>query len=248
MGINLTTDREPVCWANVAESTRTRVAFVWKDGQRVAHTDEHGRPITERVPQGAQYGTPIGGLQPAPVRSHVKVLRPEGWLADIRVSQGAAHDPVALGDRSYESYMLDHKGRGEGWIQMGQCPAALAISTDSLGRAMLPVDKIVARDVVLGKEGVPAVPCLPHTVGVRNPPCKHFIAEQEARLKINKAFRPKLEAAFKSDEAKLAEVQNQALTHAMGRMTEVADNMAAVLAEMRPNQKKKGDAKKEGDE
>lgn len=232
----LTTDREAVCWINVADGTRSRVAFVWKDGQRVPNRDEHGRMITERVPQGAQYGTPLGGLTSAPVRSSVKVMRWEGWLSDVRVNQAAAHDATGMGDTSYENYMIGHKGRGEGWVQMGQCPAALALSTDQVGRPLLPQDKIAAPEVVLDGK-----PCLPQMVGVRNPPCRHFVAEQEARLKLNGHLRPKLEAAYRSDEAKLAEAQNASLTGAITKMSEVAENIAAVLVESRtaPTKEKK---------
>ena len=78
------------CWANAAESTRTRAAFKWaridpkwaagrspdeiqRDGwrhrlkpggewYRVRVTSDTGKPLLEKIPQSAQYGTPLAGL------------------------------------------------------------------------------------------------------------------------------------------------------------------------------------------
>lgn len=236
----LNVNQEPVCWANEAPNTRQRHAFKWakgEDGQfrRVQSTNDRGEPLMERIPQGAQYGTPIGGLKPAPIQSHVRVLRHDGTIADVRVNQGAAHDPAATGDTSYQHYMLGLKGRKLGWIRVGQCPAAMALSSDERGPLLrsgaIGVGNwtaIAAPDVV--NDGRP---CPAEMVGRHNPPCRHFVAEQEARLARAKAQSRVDAEIFKTDEAKLLEgqqklaaAQTEVLNTAVTTMTKAVEKLA----------------------
>lgn len=226
-------NKEPVCWANEAPNTRQRHAFKWEKGEdgqwrRVQSRNAQGEALMERIPQGAQFGTPIAGLTPAPIRSHVRVLRHDGVIADVRINQGAAHDSAMYGDTSYEHYMMGLKGRKLGWIRMGQCPAAMALTSDERG-PLLPRSAIAAGDVVLDGK-----PCPAEHVGRNNPPCRHFIAEQEARMKRAKAQGERDAAIFKSDEAKLLEGQQKianeqtaAIGTAIGTMTKAVEALAA---------------------
>ena len=236
----LNVNQEPVCWANEAPNTRTRDAFKWakgEDGQwrRVQSTNDRGEPLKERIPQGAQHGTPIGGLKPAAIRSHVRVLRHDGVIADVRINQSAAHDSTATGDTSYEHYMLGLKGRKLGWVRMGQCPAAMALSSDERGPLMPQGSigvgnwsRIAAPDVVHDGK-----PCRAEMVGRQNPPCHHFVAEHEARMKRAKAQSIVDAEIFKSEEskllegqAKLQEKQTEVLNTAVSTMSRAVEKLA----------------------
>lgn len=235
MSVQLNINREPVCWANDVENgapgSRTRWAYKWakgEDGQwrRVPSLNSHGEHLMERIPQAASIGTPIEGLKAANIRSHVRVLRHDGVIADVRITQGAAHDPVAEGDESYKHYMLGMKGRKLGWIPVGSCPGAMALSVDDRGREALPSGAILARSILDGN------PCLPGQVGIRNPPCRHFVAEWDARLTAaaNRSARD-LEA-FKTDEAKLLEQQAKQQTQNSDNLNRTLDKVADVLGVM----------------
>lgn len=250
---------EPVCWANVAESTRVRDAYKWArvdpawanaqhddtvralgwkhrttkaEGgvwRRVRVLNDAGQPVLEKIPQGAQYGTPATGLRPANVRTYVKVMTGTGDEANIRISNGAAHDNTA--DNSYERYMLGLKGRGEGWIQAGTCPVLVAMSGDLLPH------KIASPEVRAALES--ATPCNFNQLGIRNPPCDHYEAEQIARMTARQVkYEAQVEAA-KSEDAKLLEgqvaVQKQtakALTEAVEKMSTTVTGLAGAVHEI----------------
>ena len=219
---------EPVCWANAegAPATRERAAWKWQDGRRVPSLDETGRHLTERVPQGAQFGMPITGLRQAQLKSHVKVMRYEGDEAFVRISQGAAHDIGT--DNSYERYMLDVKGRGEGWIQAGTCPVAVVVNTPGFGNKVVGYP-IVSAEVRAAIER--GIACNHSTLGIRNPPCPHYLAEQQARWAQRLAQHKRRMEAQKSEEAKLLEGQMAVQERQAIAMTRAVEAMAAKVAE-----------------
>jgi hypothetical protein len=247
---------EPVCWANAAEATRKRDAYKWArvdptwanqqhedtvraqgwkhrspDGiwKRVRVLGDSGQPLVEKIPQGAQFGTPATGLRNANVRTFVKVMTATGDEANIRISQGAAHDNTS--DNSYERYMLGTKGRGEGWIQAGSCPVLLAMNGDLMPH------KIVSPTVRGAFES--AQPCGHHALGLKNPPCVHYEAEQIARLAARQARYEAQILAAKSEETKLLEgqvaVQERtatALTTAVEKMSATVTGLAGAVQEI----------------
>ena len=236
MSVQLNINKEPVCWANDVENgapgSRSRFAYKWEkgtDGQfrRVPSRNSHGEHLMERIPQAAAIGTPIDGLRPAGIRSHVRVLRHDGVIADIRITQGAAHDPVAEGDESYKHYMLGMKGRKLGWIPVGACPGAMALAVDDRGREQLPPSAVLAKEQVLNGK-----PCLPGQVGVRNPPCSHFVAEWDARLAAAQFRMERDVEAFKTDEAKLLEANSRQQAANSDNLNKTLDKVAGVLEVM----------------
>ncbi len=146
----------------------------------------------------------------------------------MRVSQGAGHDIGA--DNSYERYMLDHKGRGEGWIQAGTCPVAVVMNTPHFGNKVAgnPIVSADVREAV--KQGVA---CHHARLGIRNPPCPHYLAEQQARWKQRLAAHLRKTEAQKSEEAKLLEGQVAVQKQSAEAMVEVVKGMAETVREIR---------------
>jgi hypothetical protein len=221
---------EPVCWANAegAPATRERAAWKWQDGVRVPSRDETGRQLTERVPQGAQYGMPITGLRQANLLTSVKVMRYEGDEAFVRVSQGAGHDIGA--DNSYQRYMLDHKGRAEGWLQAGTCPVAVVMNTPGFGSKVSghPIVSAEVREAITASR-----PCNYNTLGIKSPPCPHYLAEQQARWKQRLAGHVRKMDAQKSEDAKLLEGQLAVQKQQAEAMTAAVQGMAETVREIR---------------
>jgi hypothetical protein len=241
---------EPVCWANAAEATRTRDAYKWarvdpawadsvsddliraegwkhrKAGgtwKRVRVLNDAGQPLIEKIPQGAHFGTPATGLRNANVRTFVKVMTATGDEANVRISHGAAHDNT--GDNSYERYMLGIKGRGEGWIQAGSCPVMLAMNAD------VPVHKIVSPEV--RKDIEASRPCNHNMLGIRNPPCPHYEAEQIARLDVRQKRHEAQIAAAKTEEAKLLEGQVAVQERTAAALTDAVKGLVGAVQEIR---------------
>lgn len=244
---------EPVCWANVAESTRTRAAFkwaridpVWMSGKheeivsaegwkhrkhrdqggvwaRVRVLNDAGQPMIDKIPQGAQFGTPATGLRNAGVRTFVKVMMATGDEGNVRIANGAAHDNTS--DNSYERYMLGTKGKGEGWIQAGSCPVLLAMNNDLFPH------KIVSPAVL--KAFHDGHPCAYNMLGIKNPPCPHYELEQEARLeKRQRRHEAQIEAA-KSEEAKLLEGNVATQKETAAALTQAVQGLVGAVKEIR---------------
>jgi hypothetical protein len=240
---------EPVCWANVAASTRVRDAYKWarvdpawaasqhedsvrangwkhrksrEDGgvwRRVRVLSDSGQPLIEKIPQGAQFGTPATGLRNANLRTYVKVMTFTGDEPNVPIVQGAGHDNTA--DNSYERYMLGTKGKGEGWIPAGGCPVLLAMNGD------LQSHKIVSPDVRAAFES--AQPCNHNQLGIRNPPCVHYELEQEARMARRQSRHEAQIAAAKSDDAKLLEGQVAVQERTAKALTTAVETMSATV-------------------
>lgn len=255
---------EAVCWANAAESTRTRAAFKWaridpkwaagrspdeiqRDGwrhrlkpggewYRVRVTSDTGKPLLEKIPQSAQYGTPLTGLTNASLRLFVKVLNKYGDEANVRITQGAGHDVNA--DNSYERYMLGIKGRGEGWIVSGSCPVVSALNGD------LQPHLVVSQSV---RDAIEHAQACPHSrLGMKNPPCPHYEAEQDARWARRDEDYQRMIDNAKSEEAKLLEGQVAVQQRTSEALVQVVEKMAGTVREIqeeRATAPAKGDKK-----
>jgi hypothetical protein len=242
------TATEPVCWANAAEATRTRAAFKWVrvdpewartqspdsiaaqgwrhrkkpggDWYRVRVLSDTGKPLMEKIPQSAQYGTPLTGLQNANLKLFVKVLNKYGDEPNVRITQSAGHD--VTGDNSYERYMLGIKGKGEGWIIAGSCPVVAAMNGDLHPHLVVSEGVRGAIDAAAG--------CHPNKLGVKNPPCPHYEAEQDARMERRQAEYDRLIANAKSEEAKLLEGQVKVQQDTAGALVDVVKAMSATVS------------------
>ncbi len=215
---------EATCWANAAESTRTRDAYKWQkvgdEWHRVRSVDDAGRPLTERIPQSAMFGTPLTGLRPAGLRTFVKVMYANGYEGNVMVAQGAAHDNG--GDNTYERYMLGTKGRGEGWIVAGSCPVLASLNGD-LQRHLITDPDVRASEA----------PCGHGRLGIRKPPCPHYHAEMLARQAVYHAKQQRMLAAFKSEEAKLLEGQVAVQQRTSEALVDAVKGMAETVREIR---------------
>lgn len=249
------------CWANAAEATRTRPAFKWVrvdpewvkgksaetisaqgwkhrkkpggDWYRVRVYSDTGKPLVEKIPQSAFHGTPLTGLTPANLKLFVKVLNKYGDEANVKVAQGPTHDIGA--DNSYERYMLGIKGYGEGWIPAGSCPVLEALG-GRLQEHMIASDA-VRLDYEAGKS------CHGRDLGIKNPPCPHYEAEQDARLARRQADYDHLIANQKSEEAKLLEGQVAVQKDTAAALTKAVEGLAGTVREMRDERAPKGEKK-----
>lgn len=249
------TATEPVCWANAAEATRTRAAFKWQrvdpewiaslyaslsreaaddviatqgwrhrkkpggEWRRVRALSDTGKPLMEKIPQSAQYGTPLTGLQNANLKLFVKVLNKYGDEPNVRITQSAGHD--ISGDNSYERYMLGIKGKGEGWIVAGSCPVSASMNGDLHAHLVVSDDVRAAIDAAQG--------CHPNKLGLKNPPCPHYEAEQDARMARRQTEYDRLIANSKSEESKLLEGQVKVQHDTAGALVDVVKAMSATV-------------------
>lgn len=197
MALN-TNEAEAICWAEMATAnlppgvpgSRTRMAFKWVDGRRVASVDSRtGAQLIERLPLAAHRGSKLTGVTVATdIRSTMKVLRHDGILADIKINNGPAHE--AGDDDRYHNH-IKGKGRALGWIPVGECPAAMV------------ANGVIAPHTVLADEARDGRPCDRSILGIRNPPCRHYLAEDAARVAKQKAKQAEREEAAKTEEARL---------------------------------------------
>lgn len=168
---------DPVLWAKRGPIPSRR-AFVWKDGQRVPAEDDLGRPIFERVPQAGKVGlvrqvADIDGLRPQSQPRYITYLRDDGHVTNNVITGAAASVPGT--DKSYE-IALRQKARFKGWIQWGTCPIDAALRQDITGLQLVDQGN---REAFKRRE-----PCPHGTVGPRLAPCKHFVAEEQARREM----------------------------------------------------------------
>lgn len=239
------------CWANVAEGTRTRPAFKWvrvdpewakgktaetisaqgwrhrkkPDGvwHRVRVLADNGRPLFDKIPQSAHHGTPLTGLTPANLKLFVKVLNKYGDEPNVKIAQGPTHDLGA--DNSYERYMIGTKGYGEGWILAGSCPVLEAMG----GRLQehLIVSESVRSDYEAGHA------CHARDLGIKNPPCPHYEAEQDARMARRQADYDMLIQNQKSDETKLLEGNVAVQKDTASALTAAVQGLVGAVKEIR---------------
>jgi hypothetical protein len=184
---------EAICWAEKATqpAARQRAAFKWtEDGKRVPSTDPRtGVQLIERLPLQAHRGNNLTGVSVATdIKSTMKVLRHEGIWADVKTNNGPAH--ATDGSDRYELNMRA-KARHFGWIPLGECPAAMV------------AHGLIEAHTVLAPEARDGKPCERHSLGIRNPHCRHLWAEMKARAAANGQKQSEREEAFKSEESRL---------------------------------------------
>lgn len=183
---------EAICWAEYATApgARNRAAFKWENGVRVPSVDSKtGAQLVERLPLQAHRGSKLTGVVVAnDIKSTMKVLRHDGILADVKISNGPAHE---VDDADRYAMTIKRKGRALGWIPMGECPAAMA------AYGAVPAHTLLADAARDGQA------CAPHTLGIRNPPCRHFLAEQKARVAAAEARQKAREEGVLTEEAKM---------------------------------------------
>ena len=147
-------EHEPIMWVNASQrnyvgATRTRVVG--------------SKKTTERVPARGVIGEPGKSSHARGVRS-VRVVRHEGHIIDMVLTNGAAHlDP----NTEWGQYQKA-KARFHGWFPVGACPCALR------GTGEMQPDHFA--DSTLATE----LSCQPGTYS-EQAPCKHALAEIEAR-------------------------------------------------------------------
>lgn len=144
-----------------------------------------GRPVMERIPGTGYEGSPKNAT-PMRRRRFVEMLRHDGHIVAVPITNAAAHLPDS--DVSCETDRR-LKGKYLGWIEKGQCPAAM------LAGNLLPAEQFAA-------DTAGWTPCNPRTLGEKNPPCPHFIAEQNARKGRRGDETDALEAKYASEAEK----------------------------------------------
>jgi hypothetical protein len=176
----------------------------WVDGKRVPVTDDLGRPVVERYPASGQVGLvrqveDIEGLKTQPQPRFLTFMKDGtkggGAIAFSPITAAAASDPQT--DKSFE-IGVRQKARENGWIQVGRCPIDVAMSGDILGRGKM-LEAPENREAYSRNER-----CDPNILGPRNPPCKHWIAEEAARKNVRAVD------AAKAEKKSLAERQAEA--------------------------------------
>lgn len=235
MGLDQT-GTEAICWAEIATAdtigpdSRKRFAFKWKDGQRVQSVDPATKaPLVERIPIGAHYGTRLTGIRPArDIVSTVRMLRDNGAIVDMKVNNGPAHH--VEGDDRYQLNAI-RKAAHYGWIKVGECPASLVVSG------------AISAAAIVSPEAKDGQPCGRHLLGVRNPPCKHFLAEEAARVKATAAKFTAQEESAKTAESRIlaSNAESTAATQAatLELLTKQGETQAALVAALVPQGKAK---------
>jgi hypothetical protein len=209
---------EAICWAEraTAPGARTRAAFKWVDGRRVPSVNAAGVQLMERLPLPAHRGSNLTGVTVATdIKSTMKVLRHDGITADIKISNGPAHE--VHGDDRYELNQRN-KARALGWIPIGECPAAM------VAHGMIEPHTVLADDARDGKA------CSRAVLGIRNPPCRHYLAEETARIAAQAAKQAAREEALKSEEAKIMASNAATAKESVEKMTSLIDGQAETQA------------------
>lgn len=228
-----------ICWAERATRPENRnfVAFKWDEatGTRVPSRDpKTNAVILERRPLQAHRGNNLTGVQVASdIKPTMKVLRQEGVIADVKISNGPAHE-VDDSDR-YALYQRT-KGRAFGWIPVGECPAAMV----AFGQ--------VEPHLVIADAAKDGQPCKREVLGVHNAPCRHFWAELHARTAAAKVKQEAREESLRSDGDKIMAsnasamaATAQATTEILGRVSETQAHLASILTVSRqPEKPEKG--------
>lgn len=213
----------PICWAEIATQPTNRIfhAFKWEDGKRVQSRDTlTGAPLFDRRPLRAHLGNNLTGVRDANVASTVKFLRGDGIIADIKVNNGPGH--VVDGDDRYQRNVM-RKHRHFGGVVVGECPALLV----ALG--MIPPHTVLAADAR-------TAPCSHETLGPRNAPCRHFVAEHNARKAKALENHGKLLESFKSAEAKLVEAQAKAAQDSVATHDRLLEQVVSTQAQIAASQ------------
>jgi hypothetical protein len=202
----------PICWAELANTNRSFPAFKWENGVRVPSKDSRtGAQLYDRRPLQAHTGNMVTGVHVAPIKPTVKILRGDGIEVEVRINNAAAHEG-GMDDRYQFAQLAKH--RHYGGIVAGECPAMLVQS------GVVAAFRILADDARDGR------PCNYDSIGPKNPPCRHYVAEFAARLAASRSRNREMIEAFKSEEARTIEAQAKVSMRAAESTTKILESQA----------------------
>lgn len=170
----------PILWTDRDYLNRARrPAKRWNaDGKLEPVTDDLGRPAFERVPQTGRVGVvrqveDIASTKPMQEVRSVKMLRDDGHEVHCPIRSAAAAGHGEKGSDNSMSRYVFAKAKHNGWIPEGACPVDLVLRRE---RSHLQLYSQEVRKAVERRDA-----CAPHEVGAKNPPCRHYVAERDAR-------------------------------------------------------------------
>jgi hypothetical protein len=175
---------DPIRWTRKGDRSHERNAFMWQDGKRVPVLDDFGRQVKERVPVTGRVGVV---RQEADVAT-TKPMRDPRALHYLHTDGNEAHSVIRSaaaslhGNQNTDRSQLEFvkaKAKHEGWILVGECPVDLVV------RRELNKLQMFSMEVRAACERGEA--CRPDEVGANKPPCKHYVAERDARRGIRTA-------------------------------------------------------------
>lgn len=206
---------DPVLWLKTDKpyEGRFRRARVWNEQTKSYDTPVYerghakaGRPVMERLPGIGFIGEP-NAARPMKTRRMIEVLRADGHVVFVSVTNAAAHVPQE--DRSCETDRR-LKCNHFSWIPLGTCPAAL-LATGVLRPEAIESDP---------KDVKKWTPCHPGDIGEGKPPCQHFQSELRARRAKRKDESALTEDQYASEAAKTT----QAIKDMGASITELVRN------------------------
>jgi hypothetical protein len=190
-------DREPIFW------TSTRPGYNNVDRERV--TNVNGKRIVERVPQRGHQGD-YENRRLAKGQRYITAVRHEGHVVSVVMTNGAAHMDPNTEFGLYQKAKMAHLG----WYPIGGCPlAALANGNMMPGHF---TDQSLLKDV----------PCPPSSCSEAKP-CRHAIAERDARRKENSEAAKEVESKFVDPTTRMIDANRE-------QSTELANIIAKALA------------------
>lgn len=181
--------------------------------------DDLGNPVSERVPSFGFVGTPSTILKPMPGanRRATRFLHMDGHITTSPLVSAAASQP----DSSSYADFTRAKAKHFGWVEWGHCP----LEDHQSDRDGFPVQKLVAKEnrEAAGKNercrhwwtGGPIASAVP---------CRHWLAEVDARRDLRVRDDKAKAGAFRSDTDK----QTSAITDLVRAVAERA------MPEVRP--------------
>lgn len=203
---------DPVLWLKTDKpyDGQFRRARVWDEKKQEWYTPVHekghpkaGRPMMERVPGTGFDGEPSRAT-PMKQRRFVEYLRHDGHEVSVPIRNAAAH--VQREDTSCETDRR-LKAKYFAWVEKGTCPVNMLANG-------VPAEKFVTDTTKWGQQ------CDVRDLGLKNPPCRHYLEEKKAR----QGHRADETAETEKKYASEAEKHTEAIK-AMG------DGMAAAVGE-----------------
>lgn len=225
----------PICWAEYATrpEARTFAAFKWDEatGERVPSLDPKTKvQLRDRRPLQSHRGNNLTGVTVATdVVSTIKMLRRDGWLVDIKINNGPAHE-VDDSDR-YAGYVKG-KWKALGGIPEGECPAAMVVAG------------AIEAHLVIADAAKDGQPCPRSSLGRFRPPCRHFWAELHARRAESQAKHDSRQESALSEADRVAAsnansmaAMARATADVLTRTTETQAQLASIIAVSRQPEK-----------
>lgn len=159
--------------------------------------DDLGNPVNERVPSFGFVGTPSTVLKPMPGanRRATRFMHMDGHITSSPLISAAASQPDSS---SYADYTRA-KAKHFGWIEYGHCP----LEDHQSDREGFAIQKLVAKE---NREAAAKNDRCRHwwTGGpiVNSVPCRHWLAELDARRDLRNRDDKAKAQAFKSEAEK----------------------------------------------